>query len=108
MAHIRAVVMVLCAIFPVLCTAACVDDESCFQEEVQEEMRLAQQRGAQWLQGKRDEANSAAMKGTFLLQTATRTHHKNGKVVQRTVGAFKATDPKTAAKKKQKKERQKP
>lgn len=61
-----------------------------------EQMRLAEERGNQWIQGKRDEANSAQMKANSLLQTATRTQQKvlhtfapDGSVVKRTVGTVK-------------------
>jgi len=68
-------------------------------------MRLASERGNQWLQDKREEANSASMKSTVLLQTATRTQNKvlntlapNGRLVQRTVGTFKTGSAKAEVK----------
>mmetsp|Transcript_93899 Transcript_93899/g.163069 ORF Transcript_93899/g.163069 Transcript_93899/m.163069 type:complete len:122 (+) Transcript_93899:117-482(+) len=80
--------------------AACSDD-SCTSMEVEEELRLAQERGAKWLQGKRDQAGRAQMKASMLLQTATSPLQKvasdfmpNGRLVQRTVVPFKANSQK--------------
>merc|ERR1719272_2618942 len=97
MASVHGFVFALSALFVLLCTSPCAADCSHFEDEVQEEMCLAQARGAQWLQGKREEANLMVVKATSLIQTATLTQQKliksfapNGKVIQRTIGTFKA------------------
>merc|ERR1719335_721564 len=113
MAFIRGFIFTLSALFVLLCSVACSADTSCDYDEVEEEMRLAQQRGSQWLQDKREEANLAAVKASSLIQTAARTQQKivntfapDGKVVKRTVGVLKASSK--SEKKKNKKELQKP